>query len=197
MQSPFNPVLGLDLDLERLSFSQSFVPESLAVCGDGGALPFQKDTFGACVCHFLLLWVDDPSLILREMIRATRPKGWIMALAEPDYGGRIDYPASLESLGHWQTESLENQGAHPHIGRQLRSLFLQAGLVDLQVGILGGQWSHDSSARESLEQEWSLISADLSYLERIPTLESFKSAWFDPGRILYIPTFYAIGQVPD
>ena len=32
-----------------------------------------------------------------------------MALAEPDYGGRIDYPEQLGHIGRWQAQALRKQ----------------------------------------------------------------------------------------
>jgi SAM-dependent methyltransferase len=189
-------IVGVDLDFERLQFSRHYAPECSAITADGVALPFEDHAFDASVCHFLLLWVDDPTAILQEMVRATRPKGWVMAMAEPDYGGRIDHPPALEVLGEMQRASLASQGADPQIGRRLRTLFLQTGLVEIQAGVLGGQWSENSRSRESLEGEWSIIEADIAHLQTHPSLDQFKMAWFDPGRILYVPTFYVLGRVP-
>lgn len=189
-------IVGIDLDFERLQFARKYAPECSAINANGVALPFEDHSFDACVCHFLLLWVDDPTTILQEMVRATRPKGWIIAMAEPDYGGRIDHPPALEDLGELQMTSLVSQGADPQIGRRLRTLFLQTGLVEIQAGVLGGQWSENPNSHESLEGEWSIIEADIAHLQPHTALDQFKAAWFDPGRILYVPTFYAIGRVP-
>jgi hypothetical protein len=50
----------------------------------------------------------------------------VLALAEPDYSGRVDEPAELKSLGEWQTEALQRQGAD-RLGAQLQSV-LSGGL---------------------------------------------------------------------
>jgi SAM-dependent methyltransferase len=60
---------------------------------DRHTLPFQP-VFDVTFCHFLLLWVSNPEKVVAEMGRVTRPGGSVR-LAEPDYGGRIDYPESL------------------------------------------------------------------------------------------------------
>ena len=86
-------------------------------------------------------------------------------MAEPDYGGRIDHPAALEDLGKSQMTSLVSQGADPQIGRRLRTLFVQTGLVEIQAGVLGGQWSENPNSHESLDGDWSIIEADMAHLQ--------------------------------
>jgi len=75
------------------------------------------------------------------MARITRPGGAVLALAEPDYGGRIDYPIKLAQMGKWQIESLRLQGADPLMGRKLATIFNSAGFDSVETGVLGGQWS--------------------------------------------------------
>jgi SAM-dependent methyltransferase len=189
-------VVGLDLDYKKLQYGQQYAPECTAVAGNGLELPFSDDSIDACVCHFLLLWVSDPLVVVKEMARVTRSKGWVIALAEPDYGGRIDYPATLEGVGELQSASLERQGADPRLGRRLMSLFNETALRDVQAGILGGQWSNDPARRHLMEEEWSVLISDAEVTGNLSEVEAFKRDWFDQGRILYVPTFYALGMVP-
>ncbi len=51
-----------------------------------------------------------------EMVRVTRPHGFVLALAEPDYGGRIDYPSELSTIGNWQIEAAEGARGKPVYG---------------------------------------------------------------------------------
>lgn len=190
-------VIGLDLEMERLRYSQSFAPACLHIHGDGMDLPLKTSSVDLSVCHFLLLWLRDPCAVLREMRRVTRTEGWVMALAEPDYGGRIDYPPPLIELGKLQFESLEEQGADPRIGRRLLSLFLEAGLSEVKSGILGGEWQADDSRLAAQEEEWAVMLSDLGEKTDPSWLSAFKQAWENDGRILYVPTFYAIGKVTN
>jgi hypothetical protein len=144
------------------------------------------------------LWVTNPGLVLREMARVTIPGGAVLALAEPDYGGRIDQPPALEALGRWQAGSLQRQGADPQVGRKLRGLFVQAGIRQVESGILGAGWDAPPSPEER-EMEWAVIEADLS--GQIPTadLQEMRkldeAAWQSGERVLFVPTFYAWGRV--
>ena len=99
-------LFGLDINPDYLKLAQSRLPITFFTLGDAYKLPFGVSSFDIVFCHFLLLWIKDPLLIMLEMRRITRPGGWIAAFAEPDYGGRVDFPASLGELGRLQTESL-------------------------------------------------------------------------------------------
>ena len=133
------------------------------------------------------------------MRRVTKGGGWVLALAEPDYGGRIDYPIRFEEIGKLQTRALIDQGVDPMIGRRLRELFSQAGLIDIRAGVLGGEWM-GSQSQEDLDSEWQTIAADLQHELSHEAIEGYRTAdaeaWRSGTRILFIPTFYAIGRVP-
>ena len=191
---------GLNLDRQQLSLAMRSNPGSRLTQGDGQTQPYPDGSFDVSLCHFLLLWVADPARVLAEMTRVTRPGGLVLALAEPDYGGRIDHPEELAVLGQWQMESLRQQGADPLMGRKLAGLFHGAGLKSVETGALGGQWSGrpDWEARES---EWAILEADLRKTRQdgeswqvLKTLD--KSAYQRGERVLFVPTFYAWGRVP-
>lgn len=191
---------GLDIDWNYLRIARRYATGALLVQGDAHDLPFRTGSFTATYCHFLLLWVKDPVRVLREMVRITRPGGVVMALAEPDYGGRIDYPEPLARLGAWQTAALRDQGAETELGRRLAALFHEAGVAQVETGLLGGRWG-SPDLPESLEQEWAVLRADLG--DRVPEaaleelFELDRAAWAWGERVLYVPTFYAWGRVPE
>jgi ubiquinone/menaquinone biosynthesis C-methylase UbiE len=190
--------VGVDLDFARLKSSSMNAPGSVLVQANGHDLPFKSASFGMAVCHFLLFWVGDPARVVAEMRRVVRRGGSVLALAEPDYGGRIDYPASLSVLGKWQQESLSDQGADPLIGRKLKGIFHQAGLKEVESGVLGAQWAGTPS-KEELDLEWAVLEADLEGKVFKNTLENIRSqemdAWERGERVLFVPTFYAWGHV--
>lgn len=205
-------VTGLDLDLAFLNLAASQInlaasqvnlaarqiPRPRLVGGDALRLPFADRVFDISLCHFVLLWLPNPLQALVEMGRVTRPGGAVLALAEPDYGGRIDHPAPLAELGRLQAEALRRQGADPLIGRQLSGLFQRAGLVDVQTGLLGGEW-HLPLARSAWESEWATLEADLFDRLTPDQLAGLRAldweAWQTGERVLFVPTFYAIGWV--
>ena len=167
-------------------------------------MPLEANIFDCCLCHFLLLWVEDPLGIILEMKRVTQPGGSILAIAEPDYGGRIDHPSMFSILCVWQTSALRHQGADPHMGRQLSGIFHHAGLKEIEVGVIGAQWVGQPS-KQDLSSEWEIIQSDLESLnsssEVMKSSEELRELEFNAlesgERILYVPTFYAFGRVPD
>ena len=189
--------VGLDINFSNLISAKKHIPNAYFTNSDAHFLPFPDRTFDFSFCHFLLLWVTDPVKVIQEMKRVTRGKGAVLAMAEPDYNGRIDFPEILETIGTMQTKSLILQGAKPSIGRELKAIFAQAGLVDVEVGILGGQWG-DSFDKDAWELEWEVIKYDLADLYPKESLDNFQhldyEAWKNHQRILYIPTFYAFGR---
>jgi SAM-dependent methyltransferase len=190
--------LGLDCSFPHLKFARQSDTSTCFIQGDAQALPYPAHIFEVTYCHYLLLWVHDPLAVLAEMKRVTRPDGAVLALAEPDYGARIDYPPELELLGVWQREALKRQGADPELGRRLAGLFARVGLREIEVGVLGGQW-HGQPEPRPAETEWAILQADLhdqvssDTLARLQAAETF--AWQRGERILFVPTFYAWGRV--
>ena len=197
-QFPLESV-GVDIDRSAVTFANNIDPASSYLAGDGNNLPFQPAVFDVAVCHFLLLWVEDPEKILDEMVRVTKPGGWVLALAEPDYGGRIDYPRELETVGQMQIQALLDQGAKPYLGRTLPALFHAAQLTEIRSGLLGGEWQ-GSPDGDQLESEWETLARDLSHLLPAEEIEQFRridrNAWKMGTRVLFVPTFYAAGRVP-
>jgi len=191
-------VYGLDIRQDFLGFARFINPEGIFIQGDALLQPFASASFDCAVCHYLLLWVSDPVAALAEMRRVVKSGGWVVALAEPDYGGRIDYPDPLAALGWKQAAALRAQGADTSAGRKLASWLAQAGLKEIQVGLLGGQWGI-SPSEEERESEYEMIQADLSGstspVEMAKLLNLDAAAWRKGERILYVPTFYGWGKV--
>ncbi len=190
---------GIDIHLPSLALAQQKAPGARLAAANGLSLPFASATFEAAFCHYFLLWVSDASHALAEMIRVTRPGGWIFALAEPDYGGRIDYPEALADLGQWQRFALQRQGADPLIGRRLSGLFHNAGLAEIETGLMGGQWK-EAPDPATLDMEWQMLEADLGSEVPIARMQALRRldqvSWQKGERVLFIPTFYAVGRVP-
>ena len=188
---------GVDLDRPSLAFSQTHYPSFNLTQADGHHLPYAPGIFGLVLCHYLLMWVQKPETLLHEMTRVTRPGGWVIALAEPDHQARIDYPPPLGDLGARQTQALQDQGVDVNMGRKLRALFHQTGLIEIEVGILSARWDKLPAWDES---EWMMLQADLASQlspEALLDYERIERQARKTGeRILFIPTFYALGKIP-
>jgi SAM-dependent methyltransferase len=200
-------VHGLDLDPARLVELHRHVLTTALVQGNALSLPYPSRIFDITFCHFLLLWVHDPLLALREMKRVTCPGGAVLALAEPDYSARMDKPDALAPLGRWQAESLQQQGADPALGKRLADLFRQAGISPIDTGTLrgspGSRPGFGSGERlptpAERDLEWAVLEADLA--DRVPAQEIRRlklvdeQAWERGERVLHVPTYFAWGFV--
>jgi SAM-dependent methyltransferase len=191
--------IGIDIDLDNLKRAKSYLVNHHFIQADAHSLPFRTQVFDVSFCHFLLLWVKEPDQVVQEMRRVTHEGGVVLAMAEPDYLGRIDYPKILDKLGKLQTTSLKEQGCQPDMGRKLGEIFSRAGLTDIEIGVLGGQWNSPPT-QLNWEMEWEVLKSDLAgyvsgeWLDEMQKIE--QDAWEKATRILFIPLFYAFGRVP-
>ena len=190
----FSNAIGLDIDYASLRLA---IPE-IVTNADALNIPFTRKFFDICLCHFLLLWAANPLKVLNEMARVTVKGGWVIALAEPDYGGRIDFPEELKQLGKIQSQSLQDQGADVYTGRNLKSLFVDCGLENIQSGIISAEWAQDFMI--DFELEWSVLRKDLEGHVSSKEMERYYRIDLEASRqgrrVLFVPIFYAFGQSP-
>lgn len=188
---------GMDINTAFLSLARHNAPFARLNCSNVYSLPFPPGAFDLTFCHFLLLWLKNPMQALIEMRRVTCSKGFIAAFAEPDYGGRIDFPDELSTIASRQQQALQSQGADPLMGRRLAYYFHQLGLEEIQVGVIGAQWFYPLPTEDL---EYQVLYEDLNSLISSIEWEEYnraeKAARASGSRILYIPTFYALGRLP-
>ena len=185
-------VVGVDLDPGMVDYSKGRQGKAQYRSGDAHDLAFRDGWFDLVVCHFLLLWCTDAAKVAREMVRVTRPGGTVLVCAEPDYGGRIDYPDL--PLGRWQSKALRHEGADPHLGRKLRSLFTLPGVRHAELGLIPGLWDL-ATLRAQFDAEWSLWERSLTDLippDELAHVKAVDLAAIQSGeRLVFMPVFYA------
>lgn len=188
-------VVGLDRDPEALAIAARSGSPVEYRQGDAERLPFATASFDLVVCHFLLLWLSEPLMALREMARVCRPGGAVFVSAEPDYGGRIDYPSDLP-VRDLQIRSLQRDGADPFVGRKLRALFTGAGL-EAEIGLVPGVWTLAQYA-ERFDAEWDLLERTCEGLvppDEIAAARAKDHAAVVAGtRFLFLPVFYGLAR---
>jgi len=186
-------VTGLDRSFVLLT--EALDSGASLVRADAQSLPFADEAFDAALCHMTLLWVEEPGLAVLELARVTAPGGAVVAMAEPDYGGRIDYPEDL-TIGPLMSRALQREGAHPRVGRRLKEMFVNAGLA-VEVGMLNCAWN-DEGLRREFEEDWDLLEATAQDLVAPGELEALKRRdlrALDEGiRVTVMPIFWAIGR---
>lgn len=191
-------IYGGDIDIQALNMAMRNVPRAIYFAGDGLQLPFPDNTFDLSLNHYYLLWVEDPLQAVQEMARVTRSGGAVLALAEPDYGGRIDHPPPLDSIREPQISALRRQGADPFLGRKLQELFHRSGLQAVNTGVFQGHWSGQTEEVDE-NLEWRVLKEDLEPNLSPAELERLRRADHEARRakrrVLFLPTFYAWGFV--
>jgi len=191
-------VFGADINLNNLSLAKKGSPDTPLIGTDVFHLPFPDDSFDLVLCHYFLLWTGMPSAALKEMRRVTSENCYVVAFAEPDYGGRIDYPPEFIGIRDYQITGLINAGANPRMGRSLKSIFSEGGFTDIVCGVYEGSWQKEPSQAE-LDSEWQVLAEDLSGIlskAEIAVLKKHEMEAIAKGtRLIYVPTFYCWGKV--
>jgi SAM-dependent methyltransferase len=196
-----NPALytGVDVQFDLLETAKLHGASLQITCANGFALPYPSGCFDAVVCHYFLLWIQEVTGVLKEMRRVTRPGGIIGALAEPDFGSRVDYPEEFSEIGRAQRDALIHQGADPDMGRKLASTLAEAGCKRISQGILGSYQPQPPSLAQ-IEAEHNLMMADLSTIMDSRFFQSLllrgKQERLENTWVHFIPTFFCWGYNP-
>ena len=93
-----------------------------------------KGRYDAIVFRFFLMWQSDIVGAVRKLSEMLSPGGLILALAEPDYGGRLEVPEDINTTQLW-ISAIRASGGNPHAGRYLPYAFSKAGLTDIEKGL--------------------------------------------------------------
>jgi ubiquinone/menaquinone biosynthesis C-methylase UbiE len=130
-------VVGLDFEPANVVLAREFAAErGLAnvqvIHGDAHRTGFPSASFDLVHARTLLVNIPDPDVVVAEMVRLTRPGGWVVAL-EPDGGGSVCHPPhpAWDRLTQIFRSAQEVDSADPFIGRRLPELFRQAGLAQI------------------------------------------------------------------
>lgn len=99
--------------------------------GDARHLEFAANTFDGCRAERVLVHLNDPAGAVAEMVRVARPGAWVVVYDADWDTLAVDVPdrALTRKVVHFLCDSSGSRW----IGRQLRGLFLQAGLAEVGV----------------------------------------------------------------
>lgn len=133
--APNGKVVGLDLSEAMLGVANTRASEAgLQIdyhLGDAAALPFADAQFDAVRSERLLQYLPDPAKALAEMMRVTRPGGRVAA-TEVDWDGiSIDTAGLDRSIWRRTIMAISDGAGNGWQGRELRRLFLDAGLEEV------------------------------------------------------------------
>lgn len=135
-------VVGVERSAEQVESARQFVAASHwanveVLCADGRATGLPAGTFDLATSRLVLVNVPEPQQILDEMVRLTRPGGFV-AFHEPDSStARIDppHPAQIRLLELLERYAAMN-GIDRVIGLRVPRMLREAGLVDVRVNSL-------------------------------------------------------------
>jgi SAM-dependent methyltransferase len=130
-------VVGVDISKQRVRDAQERfrgLANAHAFEGNAMALPFDRNSFDLVFCRFLMEYLPDKPLAVREMARVCKPGGTILL---QDLDGQLvwHFPEDAELRRNTERviERLSATGFDPFVGRKLFSLCLAANLEDVQV----------------------------------------------------------------
>jgi SAM-dependent methyltransferase len=189
--APRFSVTGVDLDPDMVSLCTA---RDLDVAReDAYDLPYDDGAFDVVYCTFLLMWLTDPDRALAEMARVSR--GWVLCLAEPDFGARIDHPEELAPVRDMVVRGFRARDADPFMGRKLRELYARRGMTS-EVGFHPGVWSAER-LREEFADEWGYLQKAAPDADPVE-MERVRAAWeraLEEGTAFsYNPIFWAVGR---
>ncbi len=87
------------------------------------------ETFDAVVGRYVLVFNPNPAAMLKSVARLVRPGG-VIAFHEPDWNGSRSNPVApmYERCSDWIVRTFKRVGANPHMGQDLHSAFIRAGI---------------------------------------------------------------------
>ena len=132
-------VIGIDIDNNMVDLANKMAVEKKVANWvvhkhfDAEYIPYSSDYFDSCRCERLLQHLLHPERTISEMVRVTKPDGWIVVCDTDHSTLTIDSPdVDIEwKLRRFHTEMFKNG----YIGRQLYRLFKQQNLADIKIEI--------------------------------------------------------------
>ncbi len=191
------PVLGVDRDPAMIAFAKKEYPLNRFLAADENDLLKQGLSFDLIILSFVLMWQAKPKDFLRKIINLLDKKGTLLVLAEPDYGGRIDFPDELNFLNAIFTGHIANQKGDPFIGRKINAL-LSALDLRTEVGLASHLHFPTDFDPAAWEKEWRFWQelAGLSERDVVKILRLERKAARLRQRLVLFPVFYAIARIP-
>jgi len=153
-------VYGLDSNEAYLEFAGERCSGVELIHADAAAIPFDDSYFDIVVCNYFLTWLPDPERVISEVQRVTRPGGYFLICAEPDYEGIIEYPRC--GVAEELRKELTLQGLPDFsFGRKLRTI-----LKNMKLKFNSGLIQYDYSSLDySLLQKMNIPASRLKKLD--------------------------------
>jgi len=141
--SEFSPrhVTGIDLAETHIRLAQTRyagIPGVSFQYGDATRMMFEDNSFDVAICRHMLQAVPDPMAVLREMIRVTKPGGWLYTLAE-DYGMLFFHPTKYDTdefFNSYGGKASAKAGSDLRQGRKMPAIFASLHCTEIEAHFL-------------------------------------------------------------
>ncbi len=198
----------LFIDEAKKSASREGVKNIRFELGNIDNLKFENGTFDLSFCRLVLMHVSSPVKTIEELKRVTK-KGGIVAASDVDDGAMLSFPQAPRFFDLWSKfgQRAKARGDDRYIGRQLFSIFSEAGLNSVNIYPLptyATQQNPDALKMlvyvlvQIVEQD-----KDTLIKEGVTTTEDWEEAMREiqlalshPGAFAMGLTFLATGKVP-
>ena len=164
--------------------------------GRGEEIPLEDDRVDYCNARFVFQHLPNPSEVLAELRRVTRPGGLIFILDVDDRGVIIHpEPPGLNDFQQRTAKAQAKMGGDRHIGRKLGELMLGEGLTAINTEVV------PITSREIPMH--ALVDAAFSFKEQTlkrmhlwkaedqQVIDSLRNLSSVPGAWMYVPVFLA------
>src|SRR4051794_19328732 len=138
---PGGRIVGLDSDPALVELARSFAVERgwdnvELICADARRSGLPSEAFDLVHARTLLVGLSQPADVLAELVRLTRPGGWVVGM-EPDAEHPFCHPRhpAVDRLSELLMHVLAGANGDPYVGRRLAELYRQAGLADVTVQV--------------------------------------------------------------
>lgn len=134
---PGGRVIGVDADTELLAVGRARLADRVDLrAGSADAIPVSTRSVDVAYARFLFQHLSAPERALAELRRVTRVGG-VVAVVDTDDGGLLLHPApaGLDRLLSASKLAQAARGGDRTIGRKLKALLVDAGLVDVHVRV--------------------------------------------------------------
>lgn len=137
-------VVGIEKEHANSVFASRYCSSATVVTADGMKAPFRSESFDITLCHYYLIWTDDPGTAVSEMARVTKSGGHLIFACEPDYEGIIEYPEN--GLKDGLIRHLRDRGLkHTGLGRRLISIVSEFATI-IESGVISYPAGQDSGS---------------------------------------------------
>lgn len=206
-------VYGVDFDPLFINEAKKFATKdgtknAKFEVGDIHNLKFNDATFDLSYCRLVLMHVRDPVKTIAELERVTKTGG-LVAASDFDDGTVLTFPQTPKLLELWTKfgQNAKTRGDDRYIGRQLFSIFSQAGLSSISIHPIPFL-----ATQQNPEELKMLVSVPVQIMQQdrdtmietgLATSGDFDEALQEaqlvtknPGAFMMGVSFLAIGNVP-